>query len=166
MDYATANQVARVYVNNVLAGSWYNAGSNTWHRFRDSEFLIPPRAHQQQSDGRRAYRERLCRLGVDQFGYWAYSLYPPDPPLARADFDGDGDVDQADFGHFQICLTGSGGECPPAAGCWDTLLDADTDVDDSDLAIFRSCFNSARTPCPRPAAYLKAPAGKRLRLML
>ena len=28
-------------------------------------------------------------------------------PAARADFDGDGDVDQSDFGHLQACLSGS-----------------------------------------------------------
>lgn len=40
LDYNVANQRADVYVDDVLAGTWYDPGSND--RFADSEFMIPP----------------------------------------------------------------------------------------------------------------------------
>jgi Tol biopolymer transport system component len=61
------------------------------------------------------------------------------------DFDGDGDVDQQDFGHFQVCLTGSGAG-PVDSGCEDAVLDGDTDVDEADLAIFTNCLSGADVP--------------------
>ncbi|HRR87500.1 MAG TPA: hypothetical protein P5316_21045 [Phycisphaerae bacterium] len=61
-----------------------------------------------------------------------------------ADFDGDGDVDQEDFGHFQICMTGSGGAI--TLGCEDAILDGDTDVDGADLDIFMNCLSGADVP--------------------
>lgn len=50
------------------------------------------------------------------------------------DFDNDGDVDQEDFGHLQVCF-GS-----PSGTCADTDLNADSRVDSGDLTIFRRCF--------------------------
>jgi hypothetical protein len=64
------------------------------------------------------------------------------------DFDIDGDVDQEDFGHLQMCLTGAGNPQYDAA-CQDAKLDEDDDVDEEDLAIFLGCFNGANTP-PAP----------------
>lgn len=61
-----------------------------------------------------------------------------DPPNVKPDFDLDGDVDQSDFGHFQICFTGSGNPQTDLA-CQDARLDADLDVDQNDLAIFLRC---------------------------
>lgn len=55
------------------------------------------------------------------------------------DFDGDDDVDQSDFGVFQICLTGSGWNLAP--GCEDADFDGDGDVDELDLKAFRRCFS-------------------------
>jgi len=61
------------------------------------------------------------------------------------DFDNDGDVDLADFGHLQQCL--SGREVPQAtAACEDTLLDADSDVDGDDVALFLQCLSGAGIP--------------------
>jgi len=66
-------------------------------------------------------------------------------PLAPADFDGDGDVDVSDFGHFQACFNGS--SRPPAAtACGDADLDADGDVDVNDFAVFQACFNGPGRP--------------------
>lgn len=57
----------------------------------------------------------------------------------RGDFDGDGDVDMDDFGHFQACITGS--SVPQLdLNCANTRLDGDSDVDDADLLLFRACF--------------------------
>ena len=55
-----------------------------------------------------------------------------------ADFDCDDDVDQADFGRFQICLSGQG--TPPAdPTCLEADLSGDNDVDDEDFTIFLGC---------------------------
>lgn len=60
----------------------------------------------------------------------------------RPDFDGDRDVDQADFGHFQACLSGSGfPQSNPA--CFDARLDSDEDVDLDDFGIFQKCVSGA-----------------------
>jgi len=55
-----------------------------------------------------------------------------------ADFDGDDDVDQSDFGHIQECLTGAG-FAQYDVHCLDTDLDGDEDVDESDISVFREC---------------------------
>jgi len=90
---------------------------------------------------------------------WAESAYSAIPalswmqivvgdPLARvervvdqpADFDGDGDVDQSDFGIFQGCLSGPWipQTDPP---CTNTDLDGDGDVDQTDYDGFQRCFS-------------------------
>jgi hypothetical protein len=62
-------------------------------------------------------------------------LVPP------ADSDGDGDVDQADFGHFQTCITGPGHLV--GVGCEDADLDGDLDVDLDDFGVFQGCVSGA-----------------------
>ena len=58
------------------------------------------------------------------------------------DFDGDGDVDQTDYGHFQACLTGSSVHQNDPA-CQDARLDGDEDVDQNDFGILQGCFTGA-----------------------
>jgi len=70
MDYGTANQQARVYVNNVLAGQWYDAGSNSSHRFRDSEFLIPPALTNNQSALAIRIENASSSSDWTEFRYW------------------------------------------------------------------------------------------------
>ncbi|UCD29488.1 MAG: PKD domain-containing protein [Planctomycetota bacterium] len=65
--------------------------------------------------------------------------------VVPGDFDIDGDVDQEDFGHIQMCMTGTG-EGPPSPGCEDTDLDNDDDVDSLDFDIFQVCMNGADIP--------------------
>ncbi len=61
-------------------------------------------------------------------------------PYKPGDFDGDGDVDQKDFAHVQVCLSGS--TIPQdAPACLDTRFDGDTDVDSDDMAKFLGCFS-------------------------
>jgi hypothetical protein len=55
-----------------------------------------------------------------------------------ADFDLDGDVDQADFGVFQHCLSGSGVSYEP--GCAAADLDANGAVDQKDFNLFWPCM--------------------------
>ena len=58
------------------------------------------------------------------------------------DFDVDGDVDQADFGVFQACLTGPG--VPQnATHCLPARLDDDKDVDQDDFGLFQACMSGA-----------------------
>jgi hypothetical protein len=63
---------------------------------------------------------------------------------ALGDFDGDDDVDQADFGYLQMCLSGSGVLPPP--GCHQADMDGDLDVDTGDAAVFLACMNGAGHP--------------------
>jgi hypothetical protein len=64
------------------------------------------------------------------------------PPVVPGDFNDDSDVDQEDFGHLQICLTGTGGGSP-APGCEDANLDGDNDVDGNDAVKFLQCMSAA-----------------------
>ncbi len=62
-----------------------------------------------------------------------------------ADFNGDLDVDQEDFAHLQVCLTGDQVAQTDAA-CADTRLDGDLDVDVADAAVFLSCLSGSGVP--------------------
>jgi hypothetical protein len=66
----------------------------------------------------------------------------PDGGMVAPDFDGDMDVDQADFGHFQACYS-SPGLAPTDPTCRDALLDGDNDVDGADFAVFLRCLSGA-----------------------
>ncbi|NLE59640.1 MAG: BACON domain-containing protein [Planctomycetes bacterium] len=61
----------------------------------------------------------------------------------KPDFDGDGDVDQADFGHLQECMSGFAvPQIDP--DCSDTLLNPDDEfVDGTDLGIFLGCLSGS-----------------------
>jgi hypothetical protein len=59
-------------------------------------------------------------------------------PVGPADFDRDGDVDQADFGHFQGCLSGWGN--PLAPGCENADLVPDGAIDQNDFNVFKACM--------------------------
>ncbi len=60
------------------------------------------------------------------------------PCSPAADFDGDFDVDQEDFGHFQRCLNGPYfAQMEPA--CQVARFDGDADVDVDDLTLFLNC---------------------------
>jgi hypothetical protein len=58
-----------------------------------------------------------------------------------ADFDGDGDVDQEDFGAFQRCLSGSG--VGVTADCAAADLDTSGAVDQADFSLFWACMAGA-----------------------
>ncbi len=62
---------------------------------------------------------------------------PPDD-FVRFDADGDGDVDQADFGEFQECYAGQDHPYDRFA-CWRMDADDDLDVDQNDLEAFEAC---------------------------
>ncbi len=58
--------------------------------------------------------------------------------LSVADFDRDGDVDQADFGLLQTCVSGSFVPLE-APRCEEMNFDGDIDVDGDDIALFLGC---------------------------
>jgi hypothetical protein len=68
-----------------------------------------------------------------------------EPVLSPSDFDGDGDVDQEDFGHFQVCHTSSG-NTQTDPNCLDADVDGDGDVDPDDFTVFNDCLSGANIP--------------------
>lgn len=64
-------------------------------------------------------------------------------PYPFADADHDGDVDQDDFGAFQLCYNGAGA-VPTGCGCFDR--NADGKIDSLDFAAFSDCFTEANVP--------------------
>ncbi len=63
--------------------------------------------------------------------------------IARTDFDGDGDTDQSDYGHFQGCFTSDFALLP---GCDWANLDGNLGVDGADFNIFNSCATGPGLP--------------------
>jgi len=246
MDYSIARQNARVYVDGVLAGSWYEAGSNTSKKFRDSEFMLPASLTQGKSSVTIRLENDSTESAWSEYLYWVYALQPQAPPpppqialnvssinhtvvkghnlandtftvtntgggslnyniavnatwlnvtpssgtntgtpdtititydttdLAAGDYaatievtasgvsnspqsiaealhvkqpgdlDGDLDVDQTDFGLFQVCLGGPMVPYPP--GCQSADLNSDGDVDDDDLNVVQGCMAGPGRP--------------------
>jgi hypothetical protein len=74
-DAGIADQKARVYVGGQLAGIWYVAGANPYHRWGDTDFLIPAAL----TVGKRTITVRIqYAAGADltDYAYWAYSITP------------------------------------------------------------------------------------------
>jgi hypothetical protein len=65
--------------------------------------------------------------------------------VPRADFDGDGDVDQTDFGHLQNCFFVDI-SVPTSSGCEDADLTGSGNVDSADFTTFLPCFGGANRP--------------------
>lgn len=63
-----------------------------------------------------------------------------------SDFDGDGDVDLADFKVFQNCFNGPNRAIPALPGCPQVNADGDADVDLVDFGHFQACFNGPNRP--------------------
>ncbi len=71
-------------------------------------------------------------------------------PYPFADLDTDGDVDQDDFGLFQVCSTGFEPTVP--AGCECLNRNGDASIDEADFAAFDACFTGPNVPAlPTPA---------------
>jgi len=65
-------------------------------------------------------------------------------PIPFADGDVDGDVDQDDFGLWQLCFTNVNGGVP--AGCECCNQDGDDDVDGDDFQLFHDCWTGPQVP--------------------
>ncbi|UCD29116.1 MAG: PhoPQ-activated pathogenicity-related family protein [Planctomycetota bacterium] len=81
--------------------------------------------------------------GLAPFKFTTEVYVIPDtlPHARRADYDYDGDVDQEDFGAFQLCLSGGGRQYQ--TGCMWADLDKDDDVDQTDVDKFQGCMSGA-----------------------
>lgn len=66
-------------------------------------------------------------------------------PAGPGDYDRDGDVDQSDFGKFQLCLSGPYITQNDSA-CTRMKLDADDDVDQDDLTLWQNCYSGPAVP--------------------
>lgn len=64
---------------------------------------------------------------------------------AQADFDRDGDVDQEDFGRFQVCYSGTG-VSPSDPNCLKARLNFGTIVDLEDFTLFQRCVSGPNVP--------------------
>ncbi len=62
-------------------------------------------------------------------------------PYPFADGDHDGDVDQEDFGLFQLCYTDTGGGVPTGCDCFDRVEDGSIDI--NDFLAFGNCYTGA-----------------------
>lgn len=60
------------------------------------------------------------------------------PAGIPGDFNHDNDVDQSDFGHLQVCLTGFG-QLVTDPDCFDADLDNNQQVDFRDVDVFKKC---------------------------
>ncbi len=72
------------------------------------------------------------------------SVGQTDTRALTTDFDGDNDVDQADFGRLQECL--SGGTVTYEPGCADADLDGDGNIDEYDVELLLNCMNGPDQP--------------------
>jgi len=73
-------------------------------------------------------------------GFWVI----PECPAIPADYDGDCDVDQADYQVFEICASGPGYAF--AGDCSDRDFDTDGDIDQADFAVFQRCYSGPDVP--------------------
>jgi hypothetical protein len=76
-------------------------------------------------------------------GFWVI----PECLAMPADYDGDCDVDQADYAAFEACASGPG--VARAGNCGDRDFDVDADVDQLDFSAFQRCYSGENVPADR-----------------
>ena len=67
------------------------------------------------------------------------------PPPIPGDFQGDGDVDPAEFAHWHGCLSGPA-EPQNDPACRDSDFDDDGDVDLEDFGVLQRCLSGTDLP--------------------
>jgi hypothetical protein len=78
-DQSITNQSANVYVDGALVGTWYFAGGNPWHCWRDSDFMIPA----SYTSGKSSIQIKIFSAGNwTEYYYWLYPLIPVVLPMA------------------------------------------------------------------------------------
>ncbi len=83
LDYRHPRQEARVYVDDALAGVWYDAGENPYLWWRDSEFMLPPALTQGKANVTLRLEAVTDSSDWTEYAYWVYTLLPA-CPSARA----------------------------------------------------------------------------------
>ncbi len=76
LDQGIANQSANVYVDGRLVGTWLMAGSNPYHRWADSDFIIPAGYTRNQTSINVKIQYVSGNPYWSEYTYWAYSLVP------------------------------------------------------------------------------------------
>jgi hypothetical protein len=76
LDQGIASQQAKVFANGKLVGTWLMAGSNPYHRWADSDFIIPAKYTRGRSSITLKIRYLSGRPYWTEYRYWAYSLVP------------------------------------------------------------------------------------------
>lgn len=74
LDYRLPRQEAEVYVDDVYAGRWYEAGSNPYLYFRDSEFMVPAALTQDKSNITVRLEAITTSSDWSEYRYWVYTL--------------------------------------------------------------------------------------------
>lgn len=96
-----------------------------------------------------AWGENVGWVNLDDMAHYVAHI-PTACQVPFADPDGDSDVDQADFGAFQACFSGSGRPAPDDCECFDRpaigFPHGDNDVDSDDLAKFSACWSGPEIP--------------------
>jgi Protein of unknown function (DUF2961) len=73
-DYGLANQSAFMYVDGSFVGEWYTAGSNPYHRWADSDFLLSKSVTGGRSSVTIKIVFRPTAANWNEFRFWLYSL--------------------------------------------------------------------------------------------
>jgi hypothetical protein len=84
--------------------------------------------------------DELNENGVTTGAVWSFTT-----DGIPGDMDGDGDVDQQDFGLFQVCFSAEGAPSVPAK-CLLADINEDTLVDDADANAFLGCMSGPQVP--------------------
>jgi hypothetical protein len=75
-DQMIANQKATVYVDGALVGTWYRAGSNSSHNWRDDDFMIPSSFTNGKSQITIKIQFVSAAIDWNEFTYKVYTLVP------------------------------------------------------------------------------------------
>jgi hypothetical protein len=106
LDQGRGPTRALVSVDGEAAGTWYLAGTNSFKRWLDSDFLIPASL----SGGKSNLTIRIESQSPEwsEYRYWVYSLKAVDAPAALTDADTDGLPDEWELWWFDGIEGGAG----------------------------------------------------------
>lgn len=128
MDYGIADQRATVVVEGTTVTTWYDAGENPFHRFRDSEIMIPASITAGKSEIDISMIVETPGDEWSEYHYWVYSLKSPAAALTPGDLNCDGVIDFGDINPFVAALSGQAGYESQYPDCeW---MNADCNGDD------------------------------------
>ena len=92
-------------------------------------------------------RNGLATIRCTAGGYAASDVVATeDDDEIASDFDGDADVDLADFSMMEPCFNGPNRPPPTSLDCGAIDLDGDADVDLAEFKVFQDCFNGPNQP--------------------